>query len=85
MTHAPPRDILELSGYNVPEHGIMQKHIGCPDLFTVMSRSRPQMHCFGHIHESWGTYLAARNSDETKQMCVYPDLDEIKADAQGEE
>lgn len=30
------------------------KHAGCPWLSEAVSRARPLMHCFGHIHEGWG-------------------------------
>ncbi|KAK0626179.1 Metallo-dependent phosphatase-like protein [Immersiella caudata] len=30
---------------------------GYPGLFEAVARSRPRMHCFGHIHEAWGAKL----------------------------
>ena len=46
MTHGPPAGHLDsvLCGISV----------GCEHLKRALRRSRPQVHCFGHIHESWG-------------------------------
>lgn len=49
MTHGPPLGVLDKarSGDNA----------GCPSLFEAVYRSRPKIHCFGHIHEGWGSWL----------------------------
>ena len=46
MTHGPPAGHLDIvrSG----------ERVGCEHLKKALRRSRPQIHCFGHIHESWG-------------------------------
>ena len=49
ITHGPPKGILDRT-----EEG---QRAGCPDLFTAVSKSRPRLHCFGHIHEGWGAKL----------------------------
>ncbi|KAI9773689.1 MAG: hypothetical protein M1840_006963 [Geoglossum simile] len=46
MTHGPPRGILDKVTRN--------ERVGCPHLLRAISRARPRLHCFGHIHESWG-------------------------------
>jgi hypothetical protein len=46
MTHGPPQGILDSC--------CAAKHAGCPWQFEAVARARPLMHCFGHIHESWG-------------------------------
>jgi predicted phosphodiesterase len=51
MTHGPPKGVLDLAG-------IDKVKAGCDDLFGAVYRSRPKIHCFGHIHEAWGAYLA---------------------------
>ncbi|KAJ3479681.1 hypothetical protein NLG97_g8259 [Lecanicillium saksenae] len=58
MTHGPPRDVLDLAGFNLPQYGVEATRAGCPDLFTAVAKARPQIHCFGHIHEAWGAYRA---------------------------
>jgi hypothetical protein len=46
ITHGPPHGILDRTAEN--------KRVGCPSFFTAIATSRPLLHCFGHIHESWG-------------------------------
>ena len=46
MTHGPPAGHLDIVRGGV--------HVGCEHLKKALRRSRPQVHCFGHIHESWG-------------------------------
>ncbi|KAJ5363558.1 uncharacterized protein N7496_009271 [Penicillium cataractarum] len=49
ITHGPPKGILEVTN--------SCQRAGCPFLFEAVARARPRMHCFGHIHESWGAKL----------------------------
>ena len=49
ITHGPPRGIMDYTESN--------QRAGCPGLFAAIARSRPRLHCFGHIHESWGAKL----------------------------
>ena len=48
MTHGPPKGILD----HCP-----QGDAGCPNLLQAVSRARPLLHCFGHIHEGSGAKL----------------------------
>ncbi|KAM5346801.1 hypothetical protein ACJ41O_009806 [Fusarium nematophilum] len=57
MTHGPPRGILDFAGMS-------GTHAGCPDLLRDVANAKPKIHCFGHIHESWGTLLARWNGNE---------------------
>lgn len=45
MTHGPPykRGDITRSG-----------NVGCPHLLRAVTRAKPLIHCFGHIHEGWG-------------------------------
>ncbi|KAG9252264.1 Metallo-dependent phosphatase-like protein [Emericellopsis atlantica] len=45
ITHGPPQGILDRAS---------GQRLGCPQLFSSIARARPRVHCFGHIHESWG-------------------------------
>ncbi|KAJ6779949.1 hypothetical protein PWT90_06595 [Aphanocladium album] len=63
MTHGPPRDVLDLAGFNIPKYGMESTSAGCPDLFAAVARARPRIHCFGHIHEAWGAYRAHWNQE----------------------
>lgn len=45
MTHGPPKGILDSTS-----HG----SAGCDNILRALSRARPRLHCFGHIHEGHG-------------------------------
>ena len=49
MTHGPPRNVLDRTLFGA--------RAGCRHLLDAVSRARPRMHCFGHIHEGWGAKL----------------------------
>jgi predicted phosphodiesterase len=49
ITHGPPRGIMDMTYSGT--------RAGCPALFKAVARSRPRMHCFGHIHEGWGAKI----------------------------
>ncbi|KAF4124758.1 DNA repair exonuclease SbcCD nuclease subunit [Geosmithia morbida] len=53
MTHGPPYGVLDLAG-----GGGRSERAGCRDLYAAVRRAKPRVHCFGHIHEAWGAYLA---------------------------
>ncbi|TVY59710.1 Metallophosphoesterase domain-containing protein [Lachnellula suecica] len=55
MTHGPPRDILDWTA-----HG----NVGCHNLIRAVSRERPQLYCFGHIHEAYGAKLVEWKEDK---------------------
>jgi Icc-related predicted phosphoesterase len=46
ITHGPPFGILDQVGVG--------HHVGCKDLLKVVKEIKPQVHVFGHIHESYG-------------------------------
>lgn len=52
VTHGPPKGIMD--------YGHSGERAGCPFLFEAVARARSRMHCFGHIHESWGAKLVTR-------------------------
>lgn len=47
VTHGPPFGVLDYS-----EYGKMRA--GCEDLLEVVQRIKPAIHCFGHLHASYG-------------------------------
>jgi hypothetical protein len=76
MTHGPPMGILDWTKYN--------KRVGCEALMRAVSRAKPRLYCFGHIHEAYGATIVTWKDDttkigaeavkeESKQMNVYPD------------
>ncbi|KAI4196665.1 MAG: hypothetical protein LQ350_006418 [Teloschistes chrysophthalmus] len=52
ITHGPPLGLFDMT------HD--RRRAGCAELFAAVERSRPRLHCFGHIHEGWGAKLDAR-------------------------
>jgi Icc-related predicted phosphoesterase len=72
ITHCPPHTIFDWSIYDLI-------HTGSPGLyFEVVERIKPKLHCFGHIHGSYGqkvientTFINASNLNED-YMCVNP-------------
>lgn len=55
MTHGPPLppSPADPSNYFL-DLGHNGEHCGCPKLYRAVKRARPQIHCFGHIHEGFG-------------------------------
>ena len=71
MTHGPPYGILD-------ETGLMNaNNAGCEKLLDELHRSRPAIHCFGHIHEAWGAYLASWRESETNSNHNSSDVESI--------
>lgn len=51
ITHGPPRGVLDRT--------TSREGAGSSEIFTAVARAKPQIHCFGHIHEGWGAKLVA--------------------------
>ncbi|KAK5991045.1 hypothetical protein PT974_09321 [Cladobotryum mycophilum] len=47
-----------------------QENAGCATLFRAITSSRPKIHCFGHIHEAWGAYLAKWQTERTPSSFI---------------
>lgn len=71
MTHGPPHGILDFAH---------QQNLGCESLLQAVGRSRPMMHCFGHIHEGYGTEIKKWASSE----CQMPEMTSIGISAGGQ-
>jgi predicted phosphodiesterase len=68
MTHGPPHGVQDFAG-------MTGTRAGCPNLFRSIHRARPKISCFGHIHESWGAYLAKwKEGSENEQ---YPQRETV--------
>ena len=48
ITHGPPQGLFDR---------VDGKRVGSASLFAAVARAKPQLHCFGHIHESWGAKM----------------------------
>lgn len=58
MTHGPPRPSVDdsASGYTL-DLGHDGQHCGCLKLYQAIARTKPTLHCFGHIHEGYGAQI----------------------------
>ena len=74
VTHGPPHGILDY---------VSGRRGGCSDLFAAIERSRPRLHCFGHIHASWGAKMVTwRKQDQnasTQQLSHFTAIDNDKS------
>jgi hypothetical protein len=71
VTHGPPRGILDRS--------LSGSRAGCSDLFAAVCRSRPRLHCFGHIHEGWGAKLVTWREQPSESPTHFADIDNEKS------
>ncbi|KAK4444172.1 Ser Thr phosphatase family [Podospora aff. communis PSN243] len=53
MTHGPP-ELPSSCGQYVLDMNEKGQHCGCKKLYKAISRTKPKLHCFGHIHEGYG-------------------------------
>lgn len=64
MTHGPPYGVLDATNRG--------EKVGCADLLRAAWWARPQVHCFGHIHEGWGAqrveWKDAKEGKEEKML-----------------
>lgn len=67
MTHGPPNGVMDMTR--------SKERAGSSGLFEAIARSRPQMHCFGHIHEAWGAKFAAWRPKINKKPTHFSDID----------
>lgn len=78
MTHGPPFGVLD-----AVQSG---DHVGCEHLLRAMRRCKPKLHCFGHIHESWGAQKVKWESgdelDVTKPKDHIKRSDSVAVDSQ---
>lgn len=55
MTHGPPSPASDSDQANFfLDIGHEGQHCGCPKLLKAIRRTKPALHCFGHIHEGYG-------------------------------
>lgn len=50
ITHAPP--------YGILDKNISGVECGCKHLLNAVSRVKPKLHVFGHIHEAYGQFVS---------------------------
>lgn len=60
MTHGPPSAPSTETANYLLDLGHEGQHCGCPKLFKAIKRTKPGLHCFGHIHEGYGAQQLSR-------------------------
>jgi hypothetical protein len=58
MTHGPPKYFLDDTGDG--------RSAGCEHLRTAIARTKPRLHCFGHVHRGYG--IQRIEFDSTKSV-----------------
>lgn len=71
VTHGPPHGIMDMT--------TERKRVGCPQLFAAVARGQPKLHCFGHVHNSWGAKLVAWRPTISDKPSHFSDLDNGKS------
>ncbi|KIL95967.1 metallophosphoesterase domain-containing protein 1 [Fusarium avenaceum] len=72
ITHGPPHGILDMTGGR-------RKRVGCPQLFRAIARAQPRLHCFGHVHNSWGAKLVSWRPRISDNPSHFTDIDHEKS------
>ena len=67
ITHGPPKGIMDYTD--------SKQRAGCSDLFAAVARTRPRLHCFGHIHEGWGAKMVTWREQLTEAPSHFTDID----------
>ncbi|KAI0133555.1 hypothetical protein BJ170DRAFT_606663 [Xylariales sp. AK1849] len=52
-----------------------KQRAGCPHLFGAIRRAKPLLHCFGHIHEGWGSKLVTWRDKISERPSHFTDID----------
>lgn len=71
MTHSPPKGILDYTE--------SRSRAGIQTLFEAVARAKPQVHCFGHIHEAWGAKLVTWREQLSDPPSHFTDIDNDKS------
>ncbi|KAG9659098.1 Metallo-dependent phosphatase, partial [Aureobasidium melanogenum] len=61
MTHGPPKNILD---------SCPQGNVGCEHTLNALRRTKPMLHCFGHIHEGYGAQTVVWKDKDTNTDTV---------------
>lgn len=65
ITHGPPFRILDQTS--------RRDHVGCASLLYHTTRVKPKIHCFGHIHEAYGSKTIWWNGDKAAECRQTPE------------
>ncbi|KXH30718.1 hypothetical protein CNYM01_09348 [Colletotrichum nymphaeae SA-01] len=65
ITHGPPQVSGEEYRLDLDGKGA---HCGCPKLWKAVQRIRPRLHCFGHLHEGYGSQVVEWHANGTQSI-----------------
>jgi Icc-related predicted phosphoesterase len=71
VTHGPPYGILDQT-----RNG--NRNVGSHSLKHELTRIKPKVHCFGHIHEARGTIEMDDTIYVNAAICDYPNYDRLR-------
>lgn len=71
VTHGPPRGIMDMT--------VEKQRVGCPELFAAVARAQPKVHCFGHVHNSWGAKFVSWRPVLSANPSHFTDIDNGKS------
>ncbi|KAF4450281.1 Metallophosphoesterase domain-containing protein 1 [Fusarium austroafricanum] len=71
ITHGPPHGIMDMTAE--------KQRIGCPQLFAAVAKAQPRLHCFGHVHNSWGAKLVSWRPQISEKPSHFTDIDNDKS------
>nr|RBQ95322.1 hypothetical protein FVER53263_09042 [Fusarium verticillioides] len=71
VTHGPPHGMMDMT----PE----KQRVGCPQLFSAIAKSQPRIHCFGHVHDSWGAKIVSWRPQISENPSHFSDIDNAKS------
>lgn len=72
ITHGPPRGIMDRIWNDTTAK---QERVGSPGLFAAVAKAKPKMHCFGHVHSTWGARKVVWNKDVGEEPSFYDAID----------
>jgi Icc-related predicted phosphoesterase len=75
ITHGPPLGVLDYTN--------SRQKAGCPNLFQNIARTKPRLHCFGHIHKAWGAKLVTWRETLSQTPSHFTDIDNSKSTVLG--
>lgn len=67
ITHGPPHGIFDQGSGNL--------RAGSPSLFKAIANSRPQLHCFGHMHAGWGGKVVSWRDESNGEVSHFTAID----------
>lgn len=72
ISHGPPLGILDKDKNK-------SKRLGCARLFEAIAKAQPKIHCFGHIHSSWGARVVTWKQPLSNSPSHFVDIEHSKS------